>query len=98
MIKTSIFYSESLGNKDASAPYEDQFCGEKDHQYEGIVSATAGIFSFSISLDKTDLTHTVLSKNIQVMSVIIAAIHKTKINESLICFLSGNIELYSTVS
>lgn len=51
LIKTSIFHSESLGNKDTSAPYEDQFCGEKDHQlYEGIVSTTptAGSFLFSI--------------------------------------------------
>lgn len=74
----SIFHSESLGNEDRSAPYEDQFCGEKDHQYEGIVSTTAGSFLFSISVDETDLTHTVLSKNIQVMSVTIAAIHKIK--------------------
>lgn len=98
MIKTSIFYSESLGNKVTTASYEDQFCGEKDHQYDGIVSTTAGSFSFSISVDKTDRTHTVLNKNIQVMSVIIFAFHKIKKNELLICFLSGNIELYSTVS
>lgn len=79
MIKTSIFYSESLGNKDTTASYEDQFCGKKDHQYDGIVSTTAGSFSFSISvLDKTDRTHTVLNKNIQVTSVIIFAFHKIK--------------------
>lgn len=78
LIKTLIFHSESLGNKDTCAPYEDQFCAEKDHQYEGIVSTTAGIFLFSISVDKNDLTHTVLSKNIEVLSVIIAAIHKIK--------------------
>lgn len=50
LIKTSIFHLESLWNKDTSAPYEDQFCREKDHQYEGIVSTTqtGGNFLFSI--------------------------------------------------
>lgn len=86
LIKTSIFHSESLGNKDTSAPYEDQFCGERDHQYEGIVSTTAGSFLFSISVDKNDLTHTILRKNTEVLSEIIAAIHKIKKNKLIVNF------------
>lgn len=59
-----IFYLELLGNKDVFVLYEDQFCGEKDYQYEGIVLVIVGIFLFLISLDKIDLMYIVLSKNI----------------------------------